>query len=98
MVSKVGRPSGTRGLRRASLLAGRRNLHPWNYGECPGVALSTCVDPKRGRDTGAMASKGLTECWRDAMAAMPSTSRLMGIVCGPREVEPTIHRAEEWCA
>ena len=45
-----------------------------------------------------MASKGLTECWREAMAAKPSTWRLMGVVCRPREVDPNIHSAEEWCA
>ena len=45
-----------------------------------------------------MALKGLTECWRDAMAAKPSTGRLMGVACGPREVDPNIHSAEEWCA
>ena len=37
-----------------------------------------------------MASKGLTDCWRDAMAAKPSTWRLMGVACGPREVDPNI--------
>ena len=36
--------------------------------------------------------------WRDAMAAKPSTWRLMGVACGPREVDPNIHSAEEWCA
>ena len=35
-----------------------------------------------------MASKGLTECWRDAMAAKPADWRLMGVACGPREVDP----------
>ena len=45
-----------------------------------------------------MASKGLTECWRGGMAAKPSDWRLMGVVCGPREVDPNIHSAEEWCA
>ena len=48
--------------------------------------------------TAAMASKGLTECWRDAMAAKPSTWRLMGVACGPREADPKVHSAEEWCA
>ena len=28
----------------------------------------------------------------------PSTWRLMGVACGPREVDPNIHSAEEWCA
>ncbi len=45
-----------------------------------------------------MASKGLTECWRGAMAAKPSDWRLMGVVCGPREVDPKIRSSEEWCA
>ena len=45
-----------------------------------------------------MASKGLTECWRDAMAAKPSTWKLMGVACGPREADPKVHSAEEWCA
>ena len=45
-----------------------------------------------------MASKGLTECWRDAMAAKPSTWKLMGVACGPREVDPKVRSAEEWCA
>jgi hypothetical protein len=22
----------------------------------------------------------------------------MGVACGPREVDPKVHRAEEWCA
>ena len=44
-----------------------------------------------------MASRGLTECWREAMAARPSDWRLMGGACGPREVDPNIHRADEWC-
>ena len=45
-----------------------------------------------------MASKGLTECWRDAMAAKPSTWKLMGVACGPRDADPKIHSPEEWCA
>ena len=45
-----------------------------------------------------MASKGLTECWRDAMAAKPSNWQLKGVVCGPREIDPNIHSSEEWCA
>ena len=32
-----------------------------------------------------MASKGLTECWRGAEAAKPSTWNLMGVARGPRE-------------
>ena len=45
-----------------------------------------------------MASKGLTERWRDAMAAKPSNWQLMGVVCGRRQVDPNIHSSEEWCA
>ena len=45
-----------------------------------------------------MASKGLTECWRDAAATKPSDRQLMGVVCGPREVDPAIRSADEWCA
>jgi hypothetical protein len=45
-----------------------------------------------------MASKGLTECWRGAIAAKLSDWRLMGVVCGPREVDPKIRSTEEWCA
>ena len=45
-----------------------------------------------------VASKGLTECWRAAMAAKPSTWKLMGVACGPGEVDPKIHSAAEWCA
>ena len=45
-----------------------------------------------------MASKGLTECWRDAIAAKPSDWRLMGVVCGTRELDPKIRTAGEWCA
>lgn len=44
-----------------------------------------------------MANKGLTECWRDAAAAKLDW-RIMGVVCGPREVDPAIHSPEEWCA
>ena len=45
-----------------------------------------------------MASRGLIECWREAMAAKPSTWKLMGVACGPREVDPKVHSSEEWCA
>lgn len=31
-------------------------------------------------------------------AAKPSTWKLMGVACGPREIDPNIHTAEEWCA
>ena len=30
--------------------------------------------------------------------AKPSDWRLMGVVCGPRELDPTIRSTEEWCA
>lgn len=39
-----------------------------------------------------------TGCWREAWAAKPSAWWLMGVVCGPREIDPKIHSAEEWCA
>ena len=29
---------------------------------------------------------------------MPADWRLMGVVCGPREVDPNIRRADERCA
>ena len=45
-----------------------------------------------------MASKELTECWRDVWAAKPSAWHLMGVACGPREADPKTHGAEEWCA
>ncbi len=45
-----------------------------------------------------MASKGLTEVWRDAEAAKPSDWRLMGVVRGPREIDPKIRTEGEWCA
>ena len=38
-----------------------------------------------------MAGKGLTECWRGAMAAKPSTWELRGVALGPREADPAIH-------
>lgn len=44
-----------------------------------------------------MASKGLTEVWRGAMAAKPSDWTLRGVVCGPREVDPNI-RGSGWVA
>ena len=45
-----------------------------------------------------MASTGLTKCSRDASAAKPSDWRLMGVACRPREVDPKVHSADEWCA
>ena len=44
-----------------------------------------------------MAGKGLTECWRGAMAAKPSDWTLRGVVCGLREVDPAI-RSSAWVA
>ena len=35
-----------------------------------------------------MASKGMTDAWNGAWAAKPSTWRIMGVMCGPREVDP----------
>jgi len=54
--------------------------------------------PHLGCHNAGHASKGLTECWRDAMAAKPSDWRLMGVVCGPREIDPKIRTEGEWCA
>ena len=34
-----------------------------------------------------MASKGLTECWREAMPAKPPTWKLMGVARALREVD-----------
>jgi len=31
------------------------------------------------------------------MAAKPADWRLMGVACGPREVDPNVHSGEEWC-
>ena len=45
----------------------------------------------------AMAANGLNECWRGAAAAKPSDWRLMGVVCGPRETDPNIRGADDWC-
>ena len=45
-----------------------------------------------------MASKGMTEAWGNAFAAKPWDWRLMGVACGPREVDPGFHSSEEWCA
>ena len=45
-----------------------------------------------------MASKGMSDAWNGAWAAKPSTWRIIGVVCGPREADPKVHSAEEWCA
>ncbi len=45
-----------------------------------------------------MASKGLTECWREADAAKPTNSKVMGVARGPREIDPAIRPTSEWCA
>ena len=39
-----------------------------------------------------------TQCWRDAMAPKPSDWTLRGVVNGPREVDPAVRLADEWCA
>ena len=44
-----------------------------------------------------MASKGLTEAWRSAEAAMPPGWEIRGVVRGPREAEPLI-RGVAWVA
>ena len=31
------------------------------------------------------------------MAAKPSDWNVMGVLCGPREVDPAVHSADEWC-
>ena len=35
---------------------------------------------------------------RTERAAKPSDWKLMGVACGPREVDPKAHSFEEWCA
>ena len=44
-----------------------------------------------------MAAKGLTECWREAEAAKPSTWKVRGVALGPREADPAIDGAT-WVA
>ncbi len=44
-----------------------------------------------------MASKGLTEAWRNAEAARPSDWSIRGVVLGPREVDRRISRPR-WAA
>ena len=39
----------------------------------------------------------LTHAWTKASAAQPLKQRLMGVVVGPREVDPVI-RSESWVA
>ena len=41
--------------------------------------------------------KGLTQSWIAAQATLPPEWRLMGVVCGPREVDPKIS-SESWVA
>ena len=41
--------------------------------------------------------KGLTQSWIAAMATLPPEWRLMGVVRGPREVDPQIH-SDSWVA
>ena len=45
----------------------------------------------------AHTAKGLTECWREAEAAKPSTWKVRGLALGPREADPAIHGAT-WVA
>ncbi len=44
-----------------------------------------------------MALSGLTEAWVEAEAALPNGWQLLGVVKGPRRVDPSISSAE-WCA
>jgi hypothetical protein len=44
-----------------------------------------------------MPKAGLTGSWIAAMATLPPEWRLMGVVLGPREVDPQI-RSESWVA
>ena len=44
-----------------------------------------------------MAAKGLTECWRQAVAAKPSDREIRGLVLGPREVDPQV-QGRSWVA
>jgi hypothetical protein len=41
--------------------------------------------------------KGMTQSWIAAIATLPPEWRLMGVVCGPREVDPQIH-SDSWVA
>jgi hypothetical protein len=41
--------------------------------------------------------KGMTQSWTAAMATLPPEWRLMGVVRGPREVDPQIH-SDSWVA
>jgi hypothetical protein len=41
--------------------------------------------------------KGLTQSWIAAQATLPPEWRLMGVVRGPREVDPQIH-SDSWVA
>lgn len=45
----------------------------------------------------AMPKPGLTGDWIAAMATLPPEWRLMGVVRGPREVDPVIH-SDSWVA
>jgi len=44
-----------------------------------------------------MGGKGLTGCWRGAMAAKPSTWAIRGVALGPRDADPAI-RGATWTA
>ena len=52
----------------------------------------------RGDTIRGMATIDLTKAWRNAYAAKPSDWKLMGVVCGTREVDPAVRNPEEWCA
>lgn len=57
-----------------------------------GGAFAICMPndcSRRPVTIAGMAGKGLTGGWRGAMAAKPSDWRLMGAVCGTREVDPS---------
>jgi hypothetical protein len=44
-----------------------------------------------------MPKAGLTHSWIAAEATLPPEWRLLGVVCGPREVDPEIH-SDSWVA
>jgi hypothetical protein len=44
-----------------------------------------------------VALSGLTQAWLEAEAALPNGWQLLGVVKGPRQVDPRISSAE-WCA
>ena len=68
------------------------------------LAIAATVATRRYGQTAAcaknhqMAFEGAHRMLGDAMAAKPSTWRLMRVACGPPEVGPSTGGAEEWCA